>query len=88
MRHSFRSLDPTCEVRDNGLMDSEDLKAELRSPQFMTAVFVKRPQLYVGIFDPSAEQWRLSLDSMSMAAGLAGVRAEWSPEDREAMARY
>lgn len=48
---------------------------------------MKRPGMYVGIFDPSAEQWRLILDSMSMAAALAGVGAEWSPEDREAMAR-
>lgn len=83
---SFRLLDPKHEVRDNGSMNSDDI--DLNSPEFMAEAFVKRPAMYTGISEPSAEQWRLILDSMELSAALAGVRqVVWTPEDREAMRR-
>ncbi|GAA1714085.1 hypothetical protein GCM10009702_15530 [Propioniferax innocua] len=83
---SFRLLDPTHEVRDNGSMTSDDI--DLNSPEFMAEAFVKRVAMYTGISEPCAEQWRLILDSMELSAALAGVpRVVWTLEDREAMRR-
>ncbi|MCT2043591.1 hypothetical protein M3D15_09680 [Pseudoclavibacter alba] len=56
-------------------------------PEAMASVMVRRPGLYVGIEDPSAEQWRLIVDLMDFAAYLAGARADLTLEDHQVMQR-
>lgn len=54
----------------------------------MARALVKRPGLYVGISEPTAEQWRMVLDTMGLSTALAGVRrVVLTPEDRETIRR-
>lgn len=67
-------------------MDSDQI--DLTGPEPMASALVKRLGLYVGISEPTAEQWRLVLDAMGLSAALAGVRrVVLTPEDREAVRR-